>query len=385
MKFKLSALACILGLAFATNTMAASDTSEIKKLRSEVDALNNKAKEWEEWKAPKTLVHLAGFANVDYTQEEGKQGTFGTGSFSPIFHYQFADKVMLEAELEFESDADGKSEAGIDYMTIDYFVNDNVALVMGKFLSPLGQFRQNIHPSWINKMASAPVGFGHDQAAPNADVGLMARGGFTTDSGSQNYAVYIANGPTLENNGTEIEMIETPGLNKDSDGKKVVGGRYGIFFVNQQLDIGFSAAAGGVGSRTGTSPNFTYETSTRSYNVVGADLAWRVSGFNIRAEYIRQTIGDDASSSAADGGVWAAWYAQASYKLGASSWEVVARLSSYDTPDAAKDRNQAALGLNYVYATNVVTKFNYENNTNPNAGETTGNDNRLLVQLAYGF
>jgi len=383
MNIKLSSLACMLGLAIGGNALAA---TELEKLRSEVDALNSKAKEWEEWKAPKTLVHLSGFANVGYTQVEGKSGSFGTGTFSPIFHYQFSDKVMLEAELEFESDADGKSEAGIDYMTIDYFVNDNVALVMGKFLSPLGQFRQNIHPSWINKMASAPVGFGHDQAAPNAEVGLMVRGGFTLESGSQNYAVYIGNGPTLEDGGAgEIEMVETPGLNKDTDGKKVIGGRYGIFFVDHQLDIGFSAATGEAGTRTGAGP-YTYETTTtRSYDVVGFDMAWRVSGFNIKAEYIRQTIGDDAASAAPTGGVWSAWYAQAAYKLGATSWEVVGRLSSYDTPDAAKDQEQAALGINYIYSSNVVTKLNYEVNSNPNAGETAGNDNRLLVQLAYGF
>ncbi len=384
MKFKLTALACVLGIAFGTNAIAATDATEVKKLRAEVDALNAKAKEWEEWKAPKTLVHLSGFANVNYVQKDGKPGSFGTGTFSPIFHYQFADKVMLEAELEFASDADGKSEAGVDYMTIDYFVNDNLALVMGKFLSPLGQFRQNIHPSWINKMASAPVGFGHDQAAPNAEIGLMLRGGFTNDAGSQNYAVYIGNGPTLENGGTEIEKIETPGLNADTDGKKVVGGRYGIFFVNHQLDIGFSAAVGGASARTGAGP-FTYESSTRSYNVVGFDLAWRVSGFNIKAEYVKQTLGDDASSAAPTGGSWSAWYAQAAYKLGSSNWELVGRLSAYDTPIAASDRNQTALGLNYNYASNVVTKLNYEINKNPNAGQTTGNDNRLLVQLAYGF
>ena len=384
MKFKLTTLACILGMAFGSSAIAATEAaSDIKKLRSEVDALNAKAKEWEEWKAPKTLVHLSGFANVDYTQVDGKPGSFGTGGFSPIFHYQFADKVMLEAELEFESDADGKSEAAIGYMTIDYFVNDSAAIVMGKFLSPLGQFRQNLHPSWINKMASAPVGFGHDQAAPNADVGFMLRGGFTSDSGSQNYAVYVANGPTLEQSGGEIEMIETPGLNADNDGKKVIGGRYGVFIVDQQLDIGFSAAVGGTSARSGSAPSYTYETSTRSYNVVGFDLGWRVAGFNIKAEYIKQTIGDDAASAGTEGGSWAAWYTQASYKIGGTDWELVGRLSSYDTPHTATDRNQAAIGLNYVYASNVVTKLNYEKNTNPNAGQTA--DNRLLVQLAYGF
>ncbi len=385
MKFKLTTLACTLGLALGTNAIAATDAaSEVKKLRSEVDALNAKAIEWEEWKAPKTLIHLAGFADVSYSQVKNGKGSFKMGTFSPIFHYQFSDKVMLEAELEFEADEAGKSEAGIDYMTIDYFINDNVALVAGKFLSPLGQFRQNIHPSWINKMASAPVGFGHDQAAPNAEVGLMLRGGFTTDSGSQNYSLFVGNGPTLEPNGAgdEIEMIETPGLNKDGDGKKAIGGRYGLFFSEMQMDIGFSAATGETSLRTGTGP-YVYE-NVRSYAVAGVDFAWRVAGFDIRAEYIKQAIGDDATSAAVTGGDWEAVYVQAAYKLNASNWELVARYSEYDTPDAAADRNQLAFGVNYVFYSNVVAKLNYESNENPNAAEAVAED-RLLLQLAYGF
>ncbi len=382
MKFKLTTLACLVGMSLAGNALAATDTSaEVKKLRQEVNALNAKAKEWEEWKAPKTLVHLAGFASVGFTQPEKGTGSFSTGSFSPIFHYQFAEDVMMEAELEFEGSATGASVAGIDYMTIDYFMNDYAALVVGKFLSPIGQFRQNIHPSWINKMAAAPVGFGHDQAAPNADVGMMVRGGFTTDSGSHNYALYVANGPTLEPNtaGTEIEMIETPGLNQDVEGAKVVGGRYGLFFAEQQLDIGFSAAVGGTSVRLSTT---NYE-SARSYQVVGFDMTWRVAGFDVRAEYVSQKVGDSSSSSITDGGTWTAMYAQIAYKFNPSNWEAVLRYGQYDTPDAASDVNQVAAGLNYVFASNVVAKFNYELNTNPNAGQTA--ENRMLAQLAYGF
>ncbi len=380
MKIKLTTLACMLGLAISANASAA---TELEKLRSEVDALNAKAKEWEKWKAPKTLVHLAGFADVGYSQTKNGKGSFSTGTFSPIFHYQFLDKVMLEVELEFKVDEAGKSEAGVDYMTIDYFINDNMALVMGKFLSPLGQFRQNIHPSWINKMASAPVGFGHDQAAPNAEVGLMLRGGFTTGSGSHNYSLYVGNGPTLElESPDEIEMIETPGLNKDGDGKKVIGGRYGLFFSESQLDIGFSAATGETSIRTGTSGSYAYE-NVRSYSAAGFDFGWRVAGFNIRAEYIKQTVGDDATSVAPTGGDWEAMYVQAAYKLSPSNWELVARYSEYDSPHASEDRNQLAFGVNYVFFSNFVAKLNYESNKNPNAGQTA--EDRLLVQIAYGF
>jgi hypothetical protein len=380
MKIKLITLACMLGLSVSTSATAA---SELEKLRSEVNALNAKAQEWEEWKAPKTLVHLAGYADVGYADTEDQAGSFNVGTFSPIFHYQFSDIVMLEAELEFGIDEAGKSEVGVDYLTIDYFMNDYVALIMGKFLSPLGQFRQNLHPSWINKMASAPVGFGHDQAAPNAEVGLMLKGGFPTGNGSSNYALYVGNGPTLELEAPdEIEMIETPGLNKDGEGKKVVGGRYGLFFPDQQLDIGLSAATGETSMRTGASGSYAYETG-RSYDALGFDFAWRVIGLDLRGEYIKQEVGDQATSVAPTGGEWVAWYLQAAYKFNNSNWEAALRYSEYDTPHASEDRNQSAIGVNYVFSGNFVAKLNYEVNENPNAGQTASD--RTLVQLAYGF
>ncbi len=380
MKIKLITLACMLGLAVSTSATAA---SELEKLRSEVDALNTKAKEWEEWKAPKTLVHLAGYADVGYVDTEAESGSFNVGTFSPIFHYQFSDMVMLEAELEIGIDEGGKSEVGVDYLTIDYFMNDYAALIVGKFLSPLGQFRQNLHPSWINKMASAPVGFGHDQAAPNAEVGIMVKGGFKTGNGTSNYALYVGNGPTLELEAPdEIEMIETPGLNKDGEGKKVVGGRYGLFFPEQQLDIGLSAASGETSIRQGSSGSYTYEPG-RSYDALGFDFAWRVVGFDIRGEYIKQEVGDDVTSVAPTGGEWVAWYVQAAYKFNNSNWEAALRLSDYDTPHASQDRNQTAIGVNYVFSSNFIGKLNFEINENPNAGLTASD--RTLVQLAYGF
>lgn len=396
----------LLGLAVSGNALA---QTELEKLRSEVNELNKKAKqweankgtrkkikkdvdilnqqavEWEGWKAPKTLIHLAGFADVSYTDKQGETGSFGIGTFSPIFHYQFADRFMLEGELEFNVDEAGKSEAGIDYLTIDWFVNDYVAVVAGKFLSPLGQFRQNIHPSWINKLASAPIGFGHDKAAPNAEIGVMLRGGYLFDTNnSMNYAVYIGNGPTLEPNGAgnEIEMIETPGLAADGDGKKVIGGRFGMFYPDAKFEYGLSYATGEISLRTGSSGSYSYD-ATRAYDVVGADFNWRPAGLNIRGEYIQQKVGAQVLSNAPDSGKWAAWYLQASYQFTGSKWEAVLRLGEYDTPENSTDVEQATLGVNYLFETNIVGKVSYEINDNPNAGLTAAN--RLIVQLAYGF
>ena len=379
MRFKLSVLTCALSMAMYANAWAETD---IEKLRAEVDVLKDQVKSAAEWKEPSTLVHLAGFASVGYTDTKSEPGTFNTGSFSPILHYQFNRDVMLEAELEFATDEAGNSDASIEYMTIDLFMNDYAALVVGKFLSPLGQFRQNMHPSWINKMASAPVGIGHDQAAPNAEIGAMVRGGFPLSGIYANYAAYLGNGPVLEADAGEMEKIESPGVNKDGDGKKVGGGRFGLYFPSQKLDLGVSAATGKVAVRTLSGSTYTYD-DARSYDVLGADFTWKINQLDVRGEYIKQEYGAQASSSAPDAGTWEAWYVQAAYGFGGAKWEAVLRYGEYDTPQFSKDRKQSMVGINYLFASNVVGKVDYEFNDNPNAGLMA--DDRLLLQLAYGF
>ena len=71
---------------------------------------------------------------------------FNVGTFAPIFHFQYRDLVMLESELEFEIGDDGQTETNLEYLTIDWFINDYMVLVGGKFLSPIGQFSTKPSP-----------------------------------------------------------------------------------------------------------------------------------------------------------------------------------------------------------------------------------------------
>ncbi|MDD3762935.1 MAG: hypothetical protein PHP86_06570 [Nevskiales bacterium] len=143
-------------------------------------------------------THLAGYAFVDYVSPENGDGAFTQAGFNPIFHYLYDDRVLVEAELEIALDEQGQTETNLEYATIDLFLSDTTVLVAGKFLSPLGNFRQNLHPAWINRFASAPVGFAHDGAAPTNDIGVQLRGVFAgTPVGRITYALALTNGPTL--------------------------------------------------------------------------------------------------------------------------------------------------------------------------------------------
>lgn len=373
---------------------AESVTQKKQSLQQQIDALEQKIDNTTKKSAPApvhqhersaTLIHLAGYADVGYANGESDDGSYVVGSFSPIFHYQYKDLVMLESELELEVNETGETEVALEYLTIDIFLNDYVTLVMGKFLSPLGQFRQNLHPSWINKQPSAPVGFGHDQAAPNAEVGIQFRGGMPAGPMRINYAVYGGNGPALEADGGEIEMVETPGLGADGDGKKVYGGRLGAYIPAIKLDVGVSAAAGKAAVWTPSADPVTYE-RTRDYQVAGADFTAKFFDIDFRGEYIKQMVGKLESSVAPEKAEWSAWYSQLAYLISAVNIEVALRYGAYNTPHRTDNRTQTAISLNYLFANNVIGKLGYENNEIPNELDPKQKvDNRMLVQLAYGF
>ena len=382
-----------------------------KQTSENVDALEQKVAQVEgrqdEWLSD-SIVHLAGYGEFNYSDTENADGSFGDFLFAPIFHYQYKDLMMLESELEITVNDAGETETKLEYLTLDLFLNDYMVLVGGRFLSPIGQFRQNLHPSWINKLPTAPPGFGHDGAAPISETGLQLRGGIPLGRGMfANYAVYVGNGPEIlaEAEGAagetdfefELDGVEAEGMNSDEDGEKVFGGRLGLLPF-PGLEIGISGATGKAtvtelehvdiesGFLGGTEEDAEAQLAgepDRDYDVFGFDLAWQWRGLDLRGEYVKTEIGDEAGSVAADGAEWESWYTQAAYKFAPTKLEGVLRYTDFDAPHASAEQEQWMLGVNYLFASNVIAKFAYEFNDGQTGAVT--DDDAFRAQLAYGF
>ncbi len=360
--------------------------------RAEAKALEGEINAASEWKDPNLIFHIAGYADVGYVDGgnggNNKDGSFRVGGFAPIIHAQYKDLILLQTELEFQLNDDGSTKVGLGYMNINWFANDYVALGAGKFLSPIGQFRQNLHPSWINKLPSAPPGFGHDGAAPVYEVGLQARGGFPIGSLRSNYAVYVGNGPTLkmelEDGAFGLDGIDAEGIGADADGEKVWGGRFGILPV-AGLEIGISAATGKATATLNETTGSTLSNQqARDYDVLGFDGVWKYRSLMLRGEYIESEVGRATTGSTASAGAkWETWYTQASYLVPSTKFEGVLRYTDYDSPHKSKDQQQWTLGLNYLFASNVIGKLAYESNDGMNGKPS--DDDRWLFQMAYGF
>lgn len=327
--------------------------------------------------------HFAGYADATYVDTRGEGGQLAV-TFAPIFHLQFGERVLLEAEIESEADSDGESEIALEYAAVNVLLGDNAALVVGKFLSPTGYFFQNQHPSWINKLASAPAGFGHGGAATLTEVGVQLRGGKTFVGGQHlNYAAYVGNGPRLGLEGMDDLDLDAEGSSTNRDGKRVAGGRLG-WMPRAGLELGASLARGGVRlGGTGTDPMDLSLEPSRSYRVDGMDAAWRVSkALEFRGEWIRQRVGAAQASAVPMGATWRAWYAQGAYRFGGDRWEAVTRYGQSRSPHGEATFDQFALGLNRLITHNSQLKLAWEFNDSDDA---TADADRVLLQIAYGF
>lgn len=321
--------------------------------------------------------HFSGYADATWARATGGDSV-GTVTVAPIFHLGVGERLFLEAELEGQGDSRGTREGAVEYATANWLLGDHAALVVGKFLSPVGSFFANQHPSWINRLPSAPPGFGHGGAAPLTDVGVQLRGGIDRGSQSFNYAAYVANGPRMRIEGMGDVDLDLEGAVRNPDGRSVAGGRVG-WLPRPTLEIGASVVRG----RLRLVADGAMDEPSRLYRVDGVDLQWRpVPAVDVRAEWLRQRVGEAAMSMLPERFDWRAWYAQGTWRLAAGRWEAVARYGDAASPHAEATLRQTAVGVNRLWGPRKQLKVAYEFNDSPDPDTAA---DRLVAQWAYAF
>lgn len=364
--------------------------------------------------AADTKWHLAGYANAGFTviDDGSDENSFTAGQFNPMFHFQFRDNILFEAELELTTTSEGETETEIEYSQVDYFVNDNLTLVFGKFLSPIGQFQERLHPSWINKLPNAPAGFGHGGAQPLTEIGFQARGGISAGNGIFTYTVFAGNGPQPGHDGLELE-----GFGNDNNDDKAFGGRF-AFLPNPNLEFGLSLMTAG-----DIAPDDLDTPGDAGYDLYGADFAFTQGPWDVRGEFLSSEF-DGLSTEEEHGKVafwhkneeegeeeaidipqtdWQAWYLQVARQFG--SWEPVVRYGEFELDARSEDDHAAylllskspagpdapfvgtekrlTLGLNYLFTPSVIGKIAIEDRGFDD--EHLEDEQRLMLQLSYGF
>ena len=373
--------------------------------QSEIDSLVNVALAKKGFKPSKTQFMIRGYGHTglnNVTTNGDKESSYVGSAFAPIFLFKHSEKLIFEAELEFVLE-NNDLEIGLEYANVMYVANDYLTIRAGKFLLPFGTFMERLHPSWVNRLPTKPLGFGHDGIAPSSGVGVELRGAINLGGPRLNYSIYSTNGPRLKDG--SVESAEAGMLLfsnfEDNNNTKAFGGRLGLLpFADSSTEIGFSAySTNGTGARD------------TAYEDVGAFLYALDFSFikqipviagvvDIKSQYNNSKIDNATYFDVEDGDTYTfnnksnSFYAQLSYRptMADSDFvkklELVGRYSSFNAPDGAEwtgESEQYAFGLNYWLSWRSLVKVAYQTTDVIGGHDGDGNTKGFFIHWAIGF
>ncbi|MDG2431129.1 hypothetical protein [Flavobacterium sp.] len=378
---------------------------------NELDSLVEVALLKKGYKPSKTQFMIRGYGHtgLESVKTNGeKASTYNGGTFAPIFLFKHSDKLMFESELEFQITG-GSLDVGLEYADVMYVLNKYMTVRAGKFLLPFGTFMERLHPAWINKMSTKPLGFGHDGIAPSTGVGVELRGAFNIGSSTLNYAVYNTNGPGLKTP-TGEEPLEAGMLTfenlKDNNNSRAFGGRIGFLpFDDSSTEIGASYyTTSKVGDRGSIYENLGANLYAFDFSFV-KQLPVIIGIIDVKAQYNNSTVDNMTYRVEETPGVVEnltfnnnsySYYAQLSYRPTMlensffSKLELVNRISKLKTPIGSgwqTEKKEYSIGLNYWISWRSLIKLNYQTITGTGGHDVIGdyNQNGLYLHWAIGF
>lgn len=313
-------------------------------------------------------LFITGYADFEasFTNPDGDGNSdffLDNHHFNLIMIGKLFEDLFAAAEVEFEHAGE---EIALEYAYFGYTGIPNVRIMAGKFIVPFGRFNKDLHPTFINKMPDRPHGFSQVLPQTYNDVGLWVSG--TTPSSEIGarlvFDAFVVNGLMGDDAGSirggrDNDRERRAG---ERDDNKAVGGRLGLEFAPQGVDLGASVYHG----------NFSNDPAVKlDLTLLGVDFAFRKSGFELRGEVVtaRQeiTTGDPLRKT---GG-----YGQVAYFV-TPRIEPVIRFSMQDFPDDSDDLRRLSFGVNVHITAASSARFAYHLNMEKSG---FGSDNNAIV------
>jgi hypothetical protein len=339
-----------------------------------------------------TPLSIYGSFIENFTQFNGKPGVFSSPDFAPFFFIQLNEQWLLAASIDINNSGVGVGEA-----QINWFVNDWLTVVGGRYLTPIGFFNERLNHEWINRLPDAPLMF--RQVSPlTSNDGLMLRGA-TYLWGSpvkMEYCLYGGNGlqagtaPTSLN---EVANLQNITGGPDETSLTSLGGRLGLWIPEWGLTGGVS-----------TYFNGKYSTAAPDqFNLWQLDLGWHYGDWDLRFEFCDNY--QQATSYIGNNIHRRGFYAQAAYRPYQlanpilRNFELAVRYSrvwfkgidptmldptTFDTPvDVPVNRDQYTVGINYYFYASMALRLAYE--INHEFSNVNLHDNVFLGQFVWAF
>jgi hypothetical protein len=330
-------------------------------------------------------------------------GGFYFGEFTPDFLLKLNDWILLEAEIGIGSN--GSVSAGA-FAQADFFVNDWLTIIAGRFVAPIGFFNERINNPWVNKLPTdAPGSFPLlwlQVLPPFSMLGVQAQGSFYLGCTpiKMEYTAYVSNGlnltPATAGAPTINELANLENMENTFTfitNEKAVGGRIGFWWPECGLEAGFSAMYNGDYVAGG------FEDSIRLWAV---DFNYHKGNWDARAEYgmlyqqaqsfgmpniTRQGMYAQVAYRPRDCGIRYLENLEAVYRYSYVNFKGIDAttldLTTFSTPvDVPVRRQQNEIGLNYYFYPRCVLKVAYQINDEPGFHL---HDNQFLAELDWGW
>jgi hypothetical protein len=328
-------------------------------------------------------------------------GGFYFGEFTPDFLIKLNDWILLEAELG--GNADGSASLG-SFAQADFFINDWLTLVGGRFVAPIGWFNERLNNPWVNKLPGDAPGSGpplwSQVLPPMSLLGVQAQGAFYLGYSpvKMEYNVYLSNGLNLAGAApTLTSLANLQGMTGNTftpvTNDRMFGGRLGLWWPEVGLAGGVSGMVNG---------DFVGSGFENSLCLWAIDLNYHKGNWDARFEYgttYQQTASFIGTNIRRQG-----LYAQLAYRpRDCANWflenlEFVYRysyvefagidptqldLTAFSTPmDVPVRRHQHEIGINYWLAQRAVIKFAFQLNNEPGFQL---HDNQFITEFAWGW
>lgn len=359
--------------------------------------------------SPTANLVLAGYGSAAWgAQTQGEFQNEFSASISPVLLYDFGSDLLFESELEFGLSGE-LTTTTLEYAQLDYMGFESVVLVAGKFLLPFGVFGERIHPTWINKLPTAPLLYGHAHGGVAegsllpvlSDAGGMFR--WAQPVGSRlrlDLSLYVTQGPKLvegdegDDGHVHESLVAVPALAESADatpGQVAAASSYdvpsvgfGVSFAdnnkNKMFGGRFGVAIGGTFEAYASAFHARYDPGNfLDYNGFGLSVEWRRGPFEVRSEgvLVQQEFEATATFERMN---QAGYYIQLARRFG--GFEPVVRwdqlLDAKVQSEVAKTgRDILSLGVNYWMSPTSPIKLAYE-------FEQDQSD-RFSLQWAMGF
>jgi hypothetical protein len=346
-------------------------------------------------------LSIGGYGEIIYINYDSssKRDYTDLYRFIPYIGYKFNDKIILNAEIEFEHGANAErgGEVAVEFAYIDFLINKWANIRLGNLLIPVGITNLQHEPIFFNSVNRPEV---ETKIIPTTwnENGIL----IYSNTGNIDYQIGIVNGLYGTTHGEF-------GFSSDS---WIRGGRQGgakaiaedFAFVGR-IDYsgieGLYAGGSVYYGKSGQGERLGSEEIDGTVSIFEVHGRYQIRGFEITGLYVKGHLSDADKISLYNGDVIGkdayGYYLNVSYdvmpfisKNSNFSLPIFTRYEKYNTQDSVadgfsadpnNDKNIWTVGLNFKPHANVVLKADYQFRDNEGDGEA----DRLELGLGFIF